>query len=68
MSPQTDRAGARPGEATLVARGQRQENGAAVDVRLVVARRADSLSISRSTALPGELLLLRDVYLLQRDR
>ena len=67
MSVVEFRAGTQPGEATLVARGHGLENGAAVDVRLVVARRGDRLSISRSTALPGELLLLRDVYLFQRE-
>lgn len=50
------------GDLILVALGSGVENGAAVEVRLVVLRRAEALSISRSSRLPQQAWLLRHVY------
>ncbi|WP_404365468.1 S41 family peptidase [Corallococcus coralloides] len=49
-------------ELTLVAEGTGHENGAPVEVRTVLTRRGDALSLSRLTRRPGEPFLLRHVY------
>ncbi|RKH05170.1 S41 family peptidase [Corallococcus carmarthensis] len=49
-------------ELTLVADGSGHENGAPVEVRTVLTRRGDVLSLSRLTRRPGEPFLLRHVY------
>lgn len=49
-------------ELTLVAEGTGNENGASVEVRTVLARRGDVLSLSRLTRRPGEPFLLRHAY------
>lgn len=54
--------GNRNGDLILIAVGSGVENGAPVEVRLVVLRRADALSISRSSRLPQQPWLLRHVY------
>ncbi|MBN8469801.1 hypothetical protein JYJ95_25115 [Corallococcus exiguus] len=49
-------------ELTLVAEGTGHEDGAPVEVRTVLTRRGDVLSLSRLTRHPGEPFLLRHVY------
>lgn len=60
------RGGAAPGDLTLVADGPGRENDQPVEARLILARRADRLTLSRLTRGPGEAYLLRHVYTLQR--
>ena len=56
------RSGGRADDVTLVAEGPGQDNGQPVRVRMVLTRRGDLLSISRSTRRPGEPFLLRHAY------
>lgn len=49
-------------DVTLVALGSGNENNAAVQVRMVLQRRGDQLTISRATQLPGQPWLLRHAY------
>ena len=56
------------GDLILVALGSGVENDKPVEVRLVVLRRGDALSISRSCRLPQQAWLLRHVYRLTARR
>ena len=56
------------GDLILVALGSGVENGQAVELRLVVLRRGDTLTISRSSRLPQQEWLLRHVYRLTARR
>lgn len=56
------------GDLILVALGSGVENGQAVELRLVVLRRGDTLTISRSSRLPEQEWLLRHVYRLTARR
>ncbi|NOK33022.1 hypothetical protein HMI49_07415 [Corallococcus exercitus] len=56
------RGGSDPRELTLVAEGSGHENGATVEVRTVLSRRGDVLSLARLTRRPGEPFLLRHAY------
>lgn len=47
---------------TLVALGGGEENHAVVQVRMVLQRRGEQLTISRATQLPGQPWLLRHIY------
>lgn len=56
------------GDLILVALGNGVENGQAVELRLVVLRRGDALTISRASRLPQQAWLLRHVYRLMARR
>jgi len=56
------------GDLILVALGSGVENDQPVELRLVVLRRGDTLSISRSSRLPQQEWLLRHVYRLTAHR
>ncbi len=60
------RGGPEAGALTLVAEGHGKENGRPVAVRAIVTRRADRLSITRLTQMPGGPYLLRHAYELAR--
>ncbi|MEE3626707.1 hypothetical protein UCD39_22475 [Nitrospirillum sp. BR 11752] len=62
----TFHAGPGPSDITLVAEGTGTENGRAVTLRLVLARRDGTLSFSTSSAQPGRPALLRHAYWLSR--
>jgi hypothetical protein len=49
-------------DVTLIALGAGTENQMAVQVRLVLTRRGDQLTISRASQLPGQPWLLRHAY------
>jgi hypothetical protein len=53
-------------DATLMAEGAGSENGVAVQVRILLARRGDRVSISRQSRTPRGLFLMRDAYDLRR--
>lgn len=53
---------------TLIALGSGSENKAAVQLRVVVTRRGDELTISRASQLPGQPWLLRHRYRLQQTK
>jgi hypothetical protein len=53
------RGGTAADDLTLVAEGRGEENGHAVDVRMVLTRRGETLSAARLTRGPGEPYLLR---------
>ena len=59
------RGGQAAGDLTLVADGKGQENGRAVEVRMVLTRRGDVLTAARLTRQPGEAYLLRHAYSLR---
>ena len=60
------RSNGRADDATLVAAGMGRDNDRPVQVRIVVTRRGDRLTITRLTQSPGEPFLLRDAYRLTK--
>lgn len=54
-------------ELTLVAQGDGQDNGQRVQVRSVLTRRGDTLTLSRQTRSPGQPWLMRHAYHLSKE-
>jgi hypothetical protein len=60
------RSNGRADDATLVAYGMGRDNDRPVQVRIVLTRRGDQLTITRLTQQPGEPFLLRDAYRMKK--